>query len=192
MLLAKQNIRTRKAGFTLVEVLVVVTIMGILSTMGVVGLQRAVANARVKDAAVNTAAFVERVGNEAIRMSSEICLAQSGDQKILAYKVDSKTECHGTRIDSLVIDAPNKFTTMAACGMPAGVPNMLTSTDVNKRFFKPKTGLSAVPVEGAICIQYGSDQIFGAARKLKTSNSVRAQWKVGNDVTANGADWMDL
>lgn len=192
MLFAKQKTCAKKAGYTLVEVLVVVAIMGVLSSMGVVGLQRAVANARVKDAAVNTAAFVERVGNEAIRLSADICLVQNGDRKILVYKADSKTECHGTRIDSLVIDAPNKFTTMAACGMPADVPNMLTTTDVNKRFFKPKTGLSAVPVEGAICIQYGTNQLFGAARKLKTSNSVKAQWKIGNDVTANGADWIDL
>ena len=192
MVFAKQNARCVKAGYTLVEVLVVVVIMGILSTMGVVGLQRAVANARIKDAAVNTSAFIERVGNEAIRMSAEICLAKSGDQKILVYKVDSKTECHGTRIDSLVIDYPNKFTTMSACGMPAGVPDLLTTGEVDKRFFKPKTGLSAVPVEGAICIQHGNDQLFGAARKLKTSNSVRPQWKIGNDVTANGADWMDL
>lgn len=192
MVCFKQFARAKKAGYTLVEVLVVVAIMGVLSSMGVVGLQRAVANARVKDAAVNTAAFVERVGNEAIRLSADICLVQNGDRKILVYKADSKTECHGTRIDSLVIDAPNKFTTMAACGMPADVPNMLTTTDVNKRFFKPKTGLSAVPVEGAICIQYGTNQLFGAARKLKTSNSVKAQWKIGNDVTANGADWIDL
>ena len=53
--------KSRKNGFTLVEVLVVVIIMGILSSMGVASITGAVANARVKDYAQNTAAFLDRV-----------------------------------------------------------------------------------------------------------------------------------
>ena len=54
----ERNIWTKK-GFTLVEVLTVVIIIGILSAAGYAGLQRAIANSRIKDAAFNMAAFME-------------------------------------------------------------------------------------------------------------------------------------
>ena len=46
--------------------IVVVLIMGVLSSMGVVSITAAVANARVKDYAQNTAAFLERIALLAI------------------------------------------------------------------------------------------------------------------------------
>lgn len=189
-----QIAKSGKLGYTLVEVLVVVSIIGILSSMGVVGLQRAVANARIKDAAVNTAAFLERVANESSRMGSLLCVVQApgNAQKLLVYKATNTDNCAGTLVDSLVLDSPNQFVSVATCGMPASVPDWRVSTDADDRFFKPRLGLSAAPFAGAVCIQYGSNDLYGAARKENTSNSIKPQWKIGNDVTQNGADWMDL
>ena len=52
------------SGFTLIEVLVVVAIIGILSGAGVSSLNSAIANNRLKDAIVNTRAFVEVMSEE--------------------------------------------------------------------------------------------------------------------------------
>lgn len=186
MVFAKRTACYAKAGYTLVEVLVVVSIMGILSAMGVASLQGAVANARVKDAAINTAAFLERVATEARKQSAELCLvkAPGNSNKLLVYKSDESTNyCHGTVLDSLVIDSPNKFVNLKDCGMVT-----VDWIGSNPAIFEPRRGLSAAPLEGAVCIQYGSDDRFGAARKLKLANGIKAQWKVG----ASSSGWMDL
>ncbi|MBO7383038.1 MAG: prepilin-type N-terminal cleavage/methylation domain-containing protein, partial [Fibrobacter sp.] len=47
---------TLKAGYTLVEMLTVVAIMGILAGVGVSGFQTAVQNGRIKDAGINVTA----------------------------------------------------------------------------------------------------------------------------------------
>lgn len=187
MVFAKLASRGAKSGYTLVEVLVVVIIMGVLSTMGVASLQGAVANARVKDAAINTAAFLERVATEARKQSAELCLVKApgnNSNKLLVYKSDESTNyCHGTVLDSLVIDSPNKFVNLKDCGMVT-----VDWIGSNPAIFEPRRGLSAAPLEGAVCIQYGSDDRFGAARKLKLANGIKAQWKVG----ASSSGWMDL
>ena len=63
---------SRKLGFTLVEVLVVVAIMGILSGIGVASLRSAVANSRIKDAGINVTAFMQRAANEATRLNEKL------------------------------------------------------------------------------------------------------------------------
>ena len=195
MVFAKRTACCAKAGYTLVEVLVVVSIMGILSAMGVAGLQRAVANARIKDAAVNTAAFVERVANESNRLSAILCLKiePGNPQKILVVKDDGKKDCSSPSdgiVDYLEIDAPNKFVTMNACG-----PVDLDWFGNNKKIaFKPRLGLSAVPPHGGVCIQYGNSDVFGAVRKTQNINRVIPMWKVGHDgmKDADWSNWTEL
>ena len=186
MVFAKLVSRGAKSGYTLVEVLVVVIIMGVLSTMGVASLQGAVANARVKDAAINTTAFLERVAAESRKLSAELCLAKApgNSNKLLVYKSDETSDyCHGSVLDSLVLDSPNRFVNLKDCGL-------VTSDWIgsNPAFFEPRRGLSAAPLEGAVCIQYGSDDRFGAAHKLKQVNGIKPQWKVGS----GSSGWMDL
>ena len=105
---AKQNAHCAKAGYTLVEVLVVVSIMGILSAMGVAGLQRAVANARIKDAAVNTAAFVERVANLANQRNEVLCLRVDphSDQTLLVVTSTSFVICGSSCFNSSSVYLP--------------------------------------------------------------------------------------
>ena len=183
--------RRTKAGYTLIEVLVVVIIMGILSSMGVVGLQGAVANHRVKDAAMNTAAFLERVGNLSRQQSVVICLAIDPDAQVLRAVKSTGENCanankNGGTVDFIRIDAPSQFVENKA-GTCNFVGNDLT-VNVNAAF-KPRIGLSAVP-QGVVCIQYGDDMLFGIARKTSGANSVKAFWKIGNDDGANG--WSEL
>lgn len=180
--------RRNKAGYTLVEVLIVVSIMGILSSIGVVSFRQAIANARVKDAALNTAAFLERVGNLSKQRSDVICLMidASDSQTLLALK-SKGSDCTGDNkydtevLDRLKVDAPVKFVTTGTCNF-VGVD----MTGVNAAF-TPHIGFSSVP-EGAVCVQYGSELVFGSARKLSTSNSVKAFWKIGD----GSSSWDEL
>ena len=193
MVFAKRTTCCAKAGYTLVEVLVVVSIMGILSAMGVAGLQRAVANARVKDAAINTAAFVERVANLANQRNEVLCLkVPSGNhQKIYAVRDIGEKNCvspNGGIIDSLEIDAPNQFVSKNN-GCPV-IGDWFSSYGV----FKPRLGLSAMPREGGVCIQYGSKSVYGAVRKDQNRNKAVPMWKVTDDATQNNGwnNWTEL
>ena len=68
------NACSDKRGFTLVEALVVVAIIGVLSSMGVASLRGAVANSRIKDAGINVTAFVQSAANEATRLNEKLCV----------------------------------------------------------------------------------------------------------------------
>ena len=194
---AKQNAHCAKAGYTLVEVLVVVSIMGILSAMGVAGLQRAVANARVKDAAVNTAAFIERVANLSNQRNEVLCLRVDphSDQRLIVVR-DNDTMCDNPNdgiIASYTIDVPCKFVGFSECGT-VEVDWFSTKTNYSENTaFKPRIGLAATPPHGGICIQYGTDEIYGAVVKEKNLNRVKPMWKVGKSASGGGwSDWTDL
>ena len=191
--------RNKKAGYTLVEVLVVVVIIGVLSSMGVASLQRAVANSRVKDAAINTAAFVERVANLATQRSEVLCLVidPSNPYKILAVRDTIHHDCTDPKgsVDSMTIDAPAMYVTRSIGGCPSSMQDWFNAgIDKKYRTFKPRIGLSAVPPEGGVCIKYGDSDVFGAVRKTRDLNRVVPMWKVGNDATQNGdwSNWTEL
>ena len=202
MQFVKHIARETKAGYSLVEVLVVVTIMGILSSMGVAGLQAAVANSRVKDAAINTAAFIERVGNESRELTSPICLAipNSLHPRVIYAVRSNGADCspsnwigsEGSVVDSLEIDSPLEFAknTSSSCNSSIGVDFISTTSE--SALFKPRLGLSAVPSQGVVCIKYGDgeDGPFGLAQKELNSNSVKAYWKV--EKSSGDAGWQEI
>ncbi len=173
-----QNAKRKLSGYSLSEVLVVMTAMGVLSSMGVVGFQRLVSYTRTKDAALNTANFLEHIAHEANRTSETMCIVKApGDnRKILVYQSDGTPGCHGTLAETLTLDPPNEFVDMSACGLD-NTDDWLSG---NKGEFVPHFGLSAAPREGGVCIK-GGGGTFGLAIKEKTVNAIKPRWKSGDE-----------
>ncbi len=179
-----------KAGVTLMEVMAVVAIMGILSGLGVAGLRSAVANARIKDAAYNVTAFMERTANEARRLNTTLCVVKESDQKLVTYqavcteanKTGSKTGL--TKIDELTLESPNKILGNSELNnITALGGSNLVGTGAE---FKPRTGLSAAPYQGFFAMQYGTNtDLRSAAAKVKTKNSFVPKLGLSNA-------WSDL
>ena len=106
------NACSDKRGFTLVEALVVVAIIGVLSSMGVVSLRGAVANSRIKDAGINVTAFVQSAANEATRLNQKLCVVVSNQHTMKLYKgACGSTFEEGNLLNQLVLEAGNKFIT---------------------------------------------------------------------------------
>ena len=175
------NHGSKKNGYTLVEVLVVVTIMGILSSMGVAGLRGAVINSRMKDCALNTTAFLERIANESNRLSKRLCVVKDNDHRLTAYVTETCGDLSDAEeFDTFTIESPAKF----GCEGPTAIDDFNDYNGVdwteNGALFEPRIGLAATPTEGYICMQYGSSEIYGLAFKRKTNNMIIPMWKSGS------------
>lgn len=169
------NRSKHKAGYTLVEVLIVVAIMGILSGIGVVGFQSAIANARIKDAAYNVTAYMERTANEARRLNTTLCVKKNGDRKLETYKAACDADDLGSVIDEMELETPNVI--LANGKVPAGVIpagfNLVDPPDEKKAqaSFVPRQGLSAAPYQGFVVVQYGTRDLYGVSIKASDKNS---------------------
>ena len=164
-----------KRGVTLMEVMAVVAIMGILSGLGVASLRDAIANARIKDAAYNVTAYMERTANEARRLNTTLCVVRESGQKLVTFVSDctdantASKKASLTRTDSLILESPNRILQndeVTAAAILGGV-NLVT----DGAEFTPRPGLSAAPSAGFIAVQYGGNGRYGAAAKVKTKNS---------------------
>lgn len=164
------NFCSKKNGFTMVEALVVVTIMGILSSIGVASLRGAVINGKMKDHAINTTAFLERIANEANRLSGPLCVKKYTDQILAVYETDDCSNPPEQFFDSYIIDAPAKF----GCGDGFATGQDLHGKEWSSEgdVFEPHVGLSAAPAEGFLCVQYGDEPIYGVAVKAKDKNMI--------------------
>ena len=175
-----------KAGVSLLEVAVVISIMGILSALGVSKMQRAVANAKVKDAAYNISAFLERASNEARRMSTTLCVkTESGNSNMLVmYKAPCNfITVQTVRLDTLLLDSPNKIISNDGCTNKIE----LTNFEPNGAQFSPRQGLSSAPVDGGFfAVQYGSREIRSAAIKYKKQN------KFEPSISYNDCEWSGI
>ncbi|MCF0222183.1 MAG: prepilin-type N-terminal cleavage/methylation domain-containing protein [Fibrobacter sp.] len=169
----------KKQGFTLIEVLVVVSIMGILSSVGVVSFVSAVANARIKDSTFNTKAFVETVAQEAKRVNETLCLKKTSDTRLTVYKGECSSA--GSVFSTFDIEAPSKFVTG---GCPTGASTNWIASGTAE--FKPKIGLSAAPSEGCIMVRYGSDSRYGAVVKQESKNFLEPL------VSYDGSSWSGI
>ncbi len=163
-----------KAGYTLVELLAVISIMGILSGMGVVGFQTMVSHARTKDAALNVAAYLERTANEARRLNDTLCVRKGAANKLLTYKAACDADTFSDPVDQLVLESQ---VSVLESGVPDGIGggniNIIISTE-KKASFVPRQGLSSAPYEGYVAVKYGGE--YGAAVKEKTKNTFTPKW----------------
>lgn len=175
--------REMKKGFTMVELLVVVSIMGILSTMGIVSLHGAVVNNRVKDAAINVSAYLERVASETNRLSQKVCVYVEG-QSIKAAKGECKSK--GSTISKYTLEQGElKFDTGSSCSGEHG-----SNWGKKGVVFEPKFGLSAAPAEGCIIIKYGTKgEKQARALKRKSKNNIIPQMSFES---GKSNSWIDL
>ena len=183
-----QKHSSKKSGFTLVEVVVVVAIMGILTTMGVAGLRGAVINARMKDCAVNVTAFLERIANESNRMSKRLCVRIAGDteQRLNVFEpVNGSCNVGKPEIlyDTYDIESPARFNCdRSRINLDDFGPDWGGNDGA---LFVPRIGLSAAPSKGFLCMQYGDSDVFARAQKTKNNNVIVPWWRTGGD-------WMKL
>ena len=172
-----------KKGFTLVEALVVVSIMGILSGIGVASLQSAVANSRIKDAGINVTAFMERAANEATRLNEKLAVKVESDNKTLkVYKcsaVDGSTgKCNSTGnvVDAMSLESSNIFVS-GSCG-ESGIDRYSGLVTLS-----PKIGVSPIP-KGCFVVRYGgSDR---RASIIKSATKFAMFYKLSYD---DGSHW---
>ena len=158
---------TLKAGYTLVEMLTVVAIMGILAGVGVSGFQTAVQNGRIKDAGINVTAFMERAANMATRMNTTLCVKVESDNRTLkVYKGD----CTGSGdevVEQMSMDPPNKFLPSSEGTCPGDVDRYAQ----NKVELVPKIGVSPIP-KGCFMVRYGGTDRLMASVKEQTKFSM--------------------
>ena len=181
-----QKSRFFKSGFTLVEVLTVVIIIGILSAAGYASLQQAVANSRAKDAAFNIAAFMETASNKANQLSDTVCVKMSSASLLVMVKGSCK---NGTEeIGQLEMVVGMNLVSTAVDGFEGSnfaAEGSGTESSAAGAEFVPQLGLAATPT-GYFLAQYGSSTLFGAAVKTAKKNAVTP--KMSHD----GSSWSDL
>ncbi|WP_290744919.1 pilus assembly FimT family protein [Fibrobacter sp. UBA4309] len=173
-----------KRGVTLIEVLAVVTIMGILAGIGVTNMRAAIMNSRIKDAGINVTAFMQRAANEATRLNEKLCLTASGKSMKLFKGECTDSEKLDEKIDEMNLESANQFVTTSnnvnCPELPAGKKSPVANMTLT-----PKIGKSPIPA-GCFLVRYGSSDRFASSIKLATKFG--AYYKLSYDA---GSSWIE-
>lgn len=187
---------TLKKGFTLVELMAVVTIIGILSSLGVASLQQAVQNTRVRDAAVNVAAFMERVAQEAKQKNSPLCVTVNGNTMFARKYTESTSTCSNAAED--IVDRMEVEETVAFHSGSKTIDGISQNMYGQNAVFVPRIGLTsfrgiynnnAYSESGNYILCYGSASGQTCAGIVKTTSSNRFASYISHDA---GITWSKL
>lgn len=141
--------QNKTAGFTLVEVITVVAIIGILSGLAISGMGRKVDFERTRGAAISLAAFMTRVSAEVKKQNADLSVRFS-ETMVDAFR---SADCSGAILFSEVLE-----TSVAIPNVASGAPAIAATNSWNHRaclsFSKLKIGENSVSANGWVRIDH--------------------------------------
>ena len=166
-------------GFTLLELMVVIVIIGILATLAYSSLMDVIFTSRAKETAQTIRTFTERALMDAKRQNKEvrICITTGSNAMIISEDPGTTTACSsGNRISSETLS--QGFLRDSSISGVSGFKNIVKSEN--------RIGLSGVSGDGyfAAC---GFKGYCGGAVKKQSENSFRAYIRKGTN-----ANWGPL
>jgi Tfp pilus assembly protein PilE len=151
-------------------VLIVVILIGILSMMAYASLLDHIYLLRTRDAATNTAAFLNRVSAEAKRMDTTVCVQLYSAQRMVAYQAPKDNNCTEARGAVAAIDS---FGVIPGFRIEAKSIKGITSLNENSVIsMVPQIGLSALPRETGIVLNYSRNFCAGAVKTSDQNNAI--------------------
>jgi prepilin-type N-terminal cleavage/methylation domain-containing protein len=168
---SRQTAAPAFAGFTLLEVLVVVLIIGILATLGYASLTDLIFTNRAKESAHTIRTFTEKIITDAKRQDTSVVIALAGNNMTASIG--------GAVVKSEALS--RGFNNGNATGLPA--PYNVASNNFNGgETVIVRRGLSGVTREGyfAAC---GARGYCAAAVKITGENSFRAHIRRGTNAS---------
>ncbi|MDR2582652.1 MAG: prepilin-type N-terminal cleavage/methylation domain-containing protein [Fibromonadaceae bacterium] len=168
-------------GFTLIEVMVVVIVIGILATLAYSSLVELISTNRAKEVAQTIRTFTERALMDAKRQNKVVRICIKGDAIIAEDTTATVTECGADNSKRISSELFNKSFSIIPNDVP--VPGTFKN-DVKSEI---RIGLSGIAGKGsfAVCDSRG---YCGGAGKTTDENSFKAYIRRGN----NNTTWRPL